>query len=96
MARYSVEIVQKAEKEYLKLPQSVKRRIQELIISFELQPRPPGSKKLKETAYYRVRSGDFRIVYSIDDKSRIVKILSIATAKKYTDHSDPHSAVSAI
>jgi len=40
MARYAIEIVQKAEKEYLKLPQSVKRRIQELILSLEEEPRP--------------------------------------------------------
>jgi len=81
MARYAIEIVQNAEKEYLKLPQSVKRRIQELILSLENEPRPLGSKKLKETSYYRVRSGDFRIVYSIDDKSRYVKILSIGHRK---------------
>lgn len=81
MARYAIEIVQKAEKEYLKLPQSVKRRIQELILSLENEPRPVGSKKLKETSYYRVRSGDFRIVYSIDDKFRYVKILSIGHRK---------------
>jgi mRNA interferase RelE/StbE len=82
MARYFVEIVQKAEKEYLRLPQSVKHRIQELILSLEIEPRPSGSKKLKETAYYRVRSGDFRIVYSIDDKARLVKILSIGHRKE--------------
>lgn len=81
-ARYSVAIVQKAEKEYLKLSPSVKHRIQELILSFEAEPRPFGSKKLKETAYYRVRSGDFRIVYSIDDKTKAVKILSIAHRKE--------------
>ena len=82
MARYAIEIVQNAEKEYLKLPQSVKHRIQELILSLEIEPRPSGSKKLKETAYYRGRSGDFRIVYIIDDKARLVKILSIGHRKE--------------
>lgn len=82
MAGYFVEIIQKAEKEYLKLPQAVKRRIQEVILSLEEDPRPFGAKKLRETEYYRVRSGDFRIVYSIDDKSRLVKILSIGHRKE--------------
>jgi mRNA interferase RelE/StbE len=82
MARYAIEIVQKAEKEYLKLPQSVKRRIQELILSLEEEPRPFVTKKLRETEYYRARSGDFRIVYSIDDKARLVKILSIRHRKE--------------
>ena len=77
MAKYLIEIVQKAEKEYLKLPQTVKRRIQKLILSLEMEPRPIGAKKLKETTYYRIRTGDFRIVYSIDDKARLIKILSV-------------------
>lgn len=71
MTMYSVEIVQNAEKEYFKLPESAKRRIQELILSLEMEPRPRGAKKLRETDYYRVRSGDYRIVYSIEDKARL-------------------------
>ena len=82
MVIYSVEIVPKAEKEYLNLPQSVKKRFQEIILSLEKDPRPFGSKKLRETDYYRLRSGDYRIVYSIDDKSRVVKILSVGHRKE--------------
>ena len=82
MPRYSVEIVQKAEKEYFKLPESVKHRIQELILSLETEPRPMGAKKLRETDYYRVRSGDYRIIYSIEDKARLIKILSIGHRKE--------------
>jgi len=82
MAIYSVEIVSKAEKEYLKLPQSVKSRFQEIILSLEKDPRPFGSKKLRETDYYRLRRGDYRMSYSIDDKSRVVKILSIGHRKE--------------
>ncbi len=82
MAIYSIEIVPKAEKEYLKLPRAVKSRFQEIILSLEKEPRPFGSKKLRETDYYRLRSGDHRIVYSIDDKSRVVKILSVGHRKE--------------
>lgn len=82
MPRYSVEIVQKAEKEYFKLPESVKHRIQELILSLETEPRQMGAKKLRETDYYRVRSGDYRIIYSIEDKARLIKILSIGHRKE--------------
>ncbi len=57
MARWRVEIVRKAEKEYLSLPPDVKKRIRSRIFSLESNPRPPGSKKLKETDYYRLRSG---------------------------------------
>jgi mRNA interferase RelE/StbE len=82
MAVYSVEIVSKAEKEYLRLPQSVRNRFQEIIFSLEKDPRPFGSKKLRETDYYRIRRGDYRIVYSVDDKSRVIKILSMGHRKE--------------
>ena len=82
MSQYSVEIIQKAQKEYLKLPESVKHRLQELILSLETEQRPVGAKKLRETDYYRIRSGDYRIVYSIDDKARLIKVLSIGHRKE--------------
>lgn len=82
MSKYSVEIVPKAEKEFLKLPESVRMKIRKQILSLESNPRPVGCKKLKETEYYRLRNGDYRTIYSIDDNSKIVKILSIAHRKE--------------
>ncbi len=82
MAPYSVEIIPKAEKEYLRLPESIKLRFQEIILSLEKDPRPFGSKRLRGTDYHRLRSGDYRIVYSIDDKSRVIKILSVGHRKE--------------
>jgi mRNA interferase RelE/StbE len=81
MGKYSVEITSKAEKEFLKLPQPVKMRISKQILSLENNPRPFGCKKLKQTEYYRLRSGDYRTIYSIDDETKIVKVLSIANRK---------------
>jgi len=77
MGEYSVVIVSKAEKEFLKLPARVKASLTKKILSLEDNPRPLGAKKLKETDYYRIRVGDFRAIYSIDDNERTVKILSI-------------------
>ncbi len=82
MTKYSVEIVPRAEKEYLKLPQTIKIRFQRIILSLENDPKPFGSKKLRETDYYRLRSGDYRIVYSVDDKLKVVRILSIGHRKE--------------
>jgi len=78
---YIVEIVPKAEKEFLKLPPVEQKKIRNKILSLEENPRPFGAKKLRETEYFRIRSGDYRVVYSIDDNRRIVKILSIAHRK---------------
>lgn len=54
MDKYTVEIVPKAEKEFLKLPEVVKSRVRRKIFLLEDNPRPLGSKKLKETEYYRI------------------------------------------
>ncbi|MEW6715108.1 MAG: type II toxin-antitoxin system RelE/ParE family toxin [Nitrospirota bacterium] len=81
MAKYSVEIISKAEKEFLKLPESVRVKIRGQIMLLENNPRPFGCKKLRETEFYRLRSGDYRVVYSIDDAEKIIKVLSIAHRK---------------
>jgi mRNA-degrading endonuclease RelE of RelBE toxin-antitoxin system len=49
MGKYSVEIVSKAEKEFLKLPESVRTKIRKQIILLGNNPRPFSSKKLRET-----------------------------------------------
>mgnify|MGYP001627090710 CR=1 FL=1 len=81
MDKYLVEIVSKAEKEFMKLPEPTRVKIRKQILLLEDNPRPLGHKKLKETEYYRIRSGDYRVVYSINDRTKIVKVLSIAHRK---------------
>ena len=78
MGEYTVEIVSKAEREFLKLPMRVRTSLTKKMLSLKDNPRPLGAKKLRETDYYRIRVGDFRVIYSIDDARRLVKLLSIA------------------
>ena len=82
MGKYLIEIVVKAEKEFLKLPELIKTTIRKKILSLENNPRPFGTKKLRGTQYYRLRTGDYRIIYSITDRNQRVKILSIAHRKE--------------
>ena len=82
MDKYSIEIVPKAEKEFSRLPEIIKSRVRSKILLLEDNPRPFGCKKLVGTDYYRIRIGDYRVVYSINDSSKIVKILSIAHRKE--------------
>lgn len=77
MGKFTVEIVPKAEKEYLRLPDSAKNKIRDKILSLEENPRPYGAKKLRETLYYRIRVGDFRVIYIVHDAERRVKVLSV-------------------
>jgi mRNA interferase RelE/StbE len=80
--QYTVEIVSRAEKEFLGLPSTARSRIRVKILSLEENPKPFGSKKLRETEYYRLRAGDYRVIYSVDDENKIVKVLSIAHRKE--------------
>jgi mRNA interferase RelE/StbE len=40
-------------------------------------PRPPGSERLSGEDRYRIRRGDYRVVYAIDDEQRIVEVVRI-------------------
>jgi mRNA-degrading endonuclease RelE of RelBE toxin-antitoxin system len=51
--QYTVAIVPKAEKEFLALPSTARNRIREKILALEDNPKPFGSKKLRQTDYYR-------------------------------------------
>lgn len=77
MPNYRVDIVPKAEKEFLKLPETVQRSLAKKLLSLEIDPRPSGSKKLKETDYYRIRAGAYRVICAISDADKAVKVLSI-------------------
>jgi len=78
---YIIHIIPKAEKEFLKLPKTERIKIRNKILTLEKDPRPSGSKKLRETAYFRIRVGDYRIIYGVDDELKLVTVLSIAHRK---------------
>ncbi len=58
--------------------------IKQKILSLQDDPRPPGCIKLKSsiTNYYRIRHGNFRIVYELDDKEKKVSIVAIGHRKE--------------
>ena len=79
---YDVYLKKSAEKELDKLPQEVYNRIVKRLISLKNNPRPPGTKKLVNQDGYRIRVGDYRILYIIDEKEKKVEIVSIAHRKE--------------
>ncbi|MBI2999651.1 MAG: type II toxin-antitoxin system RelE/ParE family toxin [Deltaproteobacteria bacterium] len=60
---YTVEIKRSAEKEMDRLPDKIHKRISEKILALETNPRPPGTKKLHGEEGYRLRMGDYRLVF---------------------------------
>ena len=74
---YEVRIVHSAEKEMDRLPTAVHARLSKRILSLEDNPRPRGIKKLRGRQEYRLRVGDYRILYVIDDRKHTVIILAV-------------------
>ena len=80
--RYSLEISRTAEKQLKRLPATVQRRVAAMLLSFEIEPRPIGCKKLSGFENtYRVRLGDYRIIYEIHDRIVTVTALKIGHRK---------------
>jgi mRNA interferase RelE/StbE len=79
VASYVVEVKPSARKELEDLPNNVLARAVQKMESLGDKPRPAGCKKLKGYKdHWRVRVGDWRIVYLIDDDARIVSVTRIA------------------
>lgn len=75
---YTVELKQSARKELERLPNAIIARVIAKLESLQENPRPAGCKKLKGgDSEYRIRVGDYRIVYVIDDLRVIVTITRI-------------------
>ena len=77
MAKYRITIKKSAAKELEDIPKKDLRKIVKRIQSLVENPRPTGSQKLSGQEQYRIRQGDYRIVYSIDDKDPTVDIVKI-------------------
>lgn len=72
---YQVVVERSAEKDLKRLASEIRPRIVKALKSLAETPRPPGSLKLSgATSDWRIRVGDYRIIYEIADEIRIVRI----------------------
>ena len=77
MASYSLFIKPSAAKEIEAVPKPDRRRIVSKIMSLSSDPRPPDCEKLSGHDQYRIRQGNYRILYEIHDVKLIVVIVKI-------------------
>ena len=83
MASYSVRIKKSARKELETVAtKSDRRRIVARIQALAEDPRPAGAVKLSGRELYRIRQGQYRILYSIEDRVLIVQIIRIGHRSK--------------
>ena len=79
---YTVLILPSAQKQLNKLPNAIATRIEDKMMELEQDPRPPGCKKLKGRDAYRIRIGDYRVIYEIHDGRLVVTVITIGHRKE--------------
>jgi mRNA interferase RelE/StbE len=80
---YSILLAPPAERQLKSLTEPAQKRIVKRLKSLRENPRPQGVKKLTgEEDLYRIREGDYRIIYTIQDKELIVLVVKIGNRKE--------------
>jgi mRNA interferase RelE/StbE len=74
---YEVLIIRRAQKELANLPKADYERVRDALAALAENPRPAGCKKLVGREGWRIRSGDYRTIYEIDDAQQKVIVLHI-------------------
>ena len=75
---YRIEFAPRAEREFHALSRDVQRRLAPRIDSLGRDPRPRGAKKMAgEDELYRLRVGDYRVLYQIRDRLLVVLVVTI-------------------
>ena len=83
--RYRIEWRPRARKAFLALDKPVRRRIGEAVDALAADPRPPAAKMITGAhGVLRIRVGDYRVVYTIDEGELIVLVLDAGTAARST------------
>ncbi len=74
---YKIELRRKAQRAFDRLPKDDFTAVLGTVKDLTNIPRPKGVEKIKSAGLWRIRQGDYRIVYSIDDGQKTVTILRI-------------------
>jgi mRNA interferase RelE/StbE len=74
---YQVILPKSPQKELDRLPDEITARILDALEELKKQPRPPGCKKLRGENAWRIRIGDYRVIYEIHDKILQVIVVTI-------------------
>ena len=81
MASYRLLIKPSAVKELESLPHKDRRRVIHRVQALAEEPRPAGAEKLKGIELYRVRQGDYRVLYEVADAAETVTVIKIGNRR---------------
>lgn len=79
---YKLRILSAAQKDLDRLPSKIFHKIKNEIILLSKNPRPYGTLKLTNENGYRIRAGDYRLLYRIDDKAKEILIYRVKHRKE--------------
>ena len=74
---YVVHLKKSAEKELADSPREVRQRVIKRLLALKSTSRPPGAQKLWGGERYRLRVGDYRVLYTIDDSLQKIEISAV-------------------
>jgi mRNA interferase RelE/StbE len=74
---YAITILRRAQRELQRLPHEDYERVREAIRALAQNPRPPGCLALTGRAGWRIRVGNYRVIYEINDVQHTVTILHV-------------------
>lgn len=78
MGRYRLLFKPSAERGFLALPKDIQKRLDKCLLSLQDNPRAPGVKALTgEPGVFRLRVGDYRVLYEVHDNELIVLVLKV-------------------
>src|SRR5712691_12050561 len=77
MPAYRVEVQRSAQRDLDRLSTTLFDRISTRLTALAQEPRPPGAEKLAGLEAFRIRVGDYRVVYEVDDSARVVIVTRV-------------------
>jgi mRNA interferase RelE/StbE len=81
MSEYTVSLSKKAAKQLDKLSDKIAEPIFKAIGDLAFDPRPTGCKKLKGREGYRIRIGDYRVIYEVFDHMLLIDVVNLGHRK---------------
>ena len=86
MTRYRIEVRPAAVRALGKLDRDVQPRIRAAIALLAEDPRPPASRPLRGRPGYRVRVGDYRVIYTVADEVLLIVVVTLGHRRDVYDH----------
>jgi mRNA interferase RelE/StbE len=75
---YRIEFTRQAERQFKALPRNIQTRLKSHIDRLIEDPRPSGAYKLSgKDDLYRIRVGDYRVIYAVQDKALLILVLKV-------------------